>query len=480
MVPTPTLVPTPTPTATVTPSPTPPVTPTVDPALAELDVVSAAIATLMADNGLTVIPNPVTVNEPPCTKGTQDMTRFPDTASAVGTPDKSSDPSGVAYTSGVGTSGDKDGYLLFAHDAKADNRQSTIVSYVRFVRSIWCYAAESDGYVRQYDEAGNETPRPPRPTPTPTPTPPPPPTLTPEEAEGEALERFLETPEGELEAVSAAVADLMSQVDLASIPNPVTAGTLPCPIGTQDMSAFPDATSGVGTNDKLRDPFGRSYTQGVDPLGDKDGYLLIGHDVFADDQQILLQSYVGFTRSAWCYSADGDGTVHQHEPGKLQILGGVDELLAAFSDGDGSARLVLLLSPESVAARERAGWVQRQVLDPNPGIALEVYVVWGSTSGGVDPFAWPIFGLTPDDRVTEYWDDQQLSGRWFAVNFGSNVRQPDRPFDDALAYDAYYLFGPDARWGGEPPDLLSTEVDYSILSRFTLSSALEKLFPGME
>ena len=321
----------------------------------------------------------------------------------------------------------------------------------------------------------DETPRPPRPTPTLTPMP----TLTPEEAEEEALEQFLETPEGELEVVSDAVALLMRGVNLVSIPNPITAGTLPCLIGTQDMTAFPDATSGVGTNDKQTDPFGKPYTQGVDPLGDKDGYVLIGHDAFADDEQTHLQSYVSFTRSAWCYSVDGDGTVYQHEPGKLQILGDMDELRAAFSEGDGAARLVLLLSPESGAARARALWVQRHVLDPNPGIDLRVYVVWYSMSGG-GPFTWPIMVLTPDDRVTEYWDGEQLAGRSFAADLGSNVRNPDSPYNDLVAYDIYYLFGPDTTWGDEPPDLLSTEVDHTIHTRFALRSALEKLFPGME
>ena len=329
--------------------------------------------------------------------------------------------------------------------------------------------------------AGAETPRPPGPTPTPspTPTPTPAPTLTPEEAEEEALERFLETPKGELKVVSDAVAFLMLQSNLTSIPNPVTAGTLPCPIGTQDMTAFPDATSGVATSDKLKDAFGRDFARGVDPLGDKDGYVLIGHDVFADHEQIRLQSYLSFTRSAWCYSVDGDGTVHQHEPGKLQVLGDVDELWAAFSEDDGSARLVLLLSPESGAARARSLWVQWQVLDPNPEIDLKVYVVWHSMSSG-GPYTWPIVGLTPDERITEYWDKDQLAGRSFAADLGSNARDPQSRYNDLVAYDVYYLFGPDARWGEEPPDLLSTEVDHTIHTRFALRSALGKLFPGME
>ncbi len=257
----------------------------------------------MADNGLSVIPNPVTANEPPCTTGTTAMTRFPDTASAAGTVDKPADPGGRVYASGTGDLGDKDGYVLFGHDILADLLPSTLVSYVRFVRSVWCYTVEPDGYVRQYDESGAETPRPPRPTPTPTPTATP--TLTPAAAQKLGRPELLE--------ISAAVALLMLQANLVSIPNPVIANTAPCTVGTQDMAAFPDATSTAGTSDKLVDPFGMPYTDGVDPLGDKDGYVLAGHDIFADGQQIHLQPYVGLRETLWCYTVDSNGTVYQYD-----------------------------------------------------------------------------------------------------------------------------------------------------------------------
>lgn len=159
LVPTPTALPTatPIPTPSPKPSPTPTLAPAVDPSVAELRIVSEAVAALMAENGLSVIPNPVTASEPPCTTGTQAMTRFPDTDSAAGTPDKQADPGGRIYASDQGALGDKDGYVLFGHDLIADFLPSTVVSYVRFVSSAWCYRVESDGYVLQYNEAGVET-----------------------------------------------------------------------------------------------------------------------------------------------------------------------------------------------------------------------------------------------------------------------------------------------------------------------------------
>ena len=140
---------------------------------------------------------------------------------------------------------------------------------------------------------------------------------------------------------------------------------------------------------------------------------------------------------------------------------------------------MLLLSHDSRDARQRATWVQWQVLDPNPDIALKVYVVWDSGSDG-DPWAWPNIGLTPDDRVTEYWDEERLAGQWFATNISSAARGTRPRFFDVFAYDIYYLFGPDARWGEEPPELFSSEVENDLDSRVALRSALEELFPDLK
>ena len=283
------------------------------------------------------------------------------------------------------------------------------------------------------------------------------------------LEQALDTPVGELVAVSQAVAQMMLDNKLSSIPNPVTAGTLPCLTGTRDMGAFPDATSVAGTGDKLIDPFDKPYIHADDdPPGDKDGYLLIGHDFFADGLQDDPQSYIGFTTATWCYSADSEGTVEQHEPGQLELLSDMDQLRAAFSDGDGSARLVLLVSPHLAVARGRAIWVQRQVLDTDPELDLKLYVVWNARPVG-EPLLKPAAGLESDDRIAEFWDTEQLAGRWFASNLGAGVH----------AFDAYYLFGPEARWGVEPPDQLSTAADDDFLTGILLRRALEALFPSL-
>lgn len=152
--PTPTPTPVPTPTPTPTPAPTP--TPTVPADLirglraSELVEISDAVSLLMRHAGLGSIPNPVAADTAPCTTGTRDMSAFPDTASGAGTADKLTDPFGRAYEGG-----DRDGYVLVGHDVVANNQQTDFLqSYVRFTGAIWCYTADPDGRVHQYDEAG--------------------------------------------------------------------------------------------------------------------------------------------------------------------------------------------------------------------------------------------------------------------------------------------------------------------------------------
>ena len=87
----------------------------------------------------------------------------------------------------------------------------------------------------------------------------------------------------EFESVKTGVISMMVDNGLAALPAIVTADTAPCTPGTQDMTAYPDGS--VVEVDKNNDTTGTAYTDGVDPLGDKDGYVLSGHDGVADDDQ---------------------------------------------------------------------------------------------------------------------------------------------------------------------------------------------------
>jgi len=71
-----------------------------------------------------------------------------------------------------------------------------------------------------------------------------------------------------------------------------------------------------------------------------------------------------------------------------------------------------------------------------------------------------------DRRVTHLWDEQRNVGRWFAENFeieGCN---------DDIAWDAFFVFGPDTDWGDKPEPLV--ESGFTIWDkRKNLRDALE-------
>ncbi len=116
----------------------------------------------------------------------------------------------------------------------------------------------------------------------------------------------------EFHDLSTAVTALMTENNLSSIPTPASANTAPCTTGTQDMNAYPDSASVPESAEKTNDPTGTAYTDGVDPLGDKDGYLLFGHDITGNDSQAALVNYINFDNTTFCYTIDANGTVHQY------------------------------------------------------------------------------------------------------------------------------------------------------------------------
>jgi len=74
----------------------------------------------------------------------------------------------------------------------------------------------------------------------------------------------------ELSEVQSAVVGCMQVHGLKTLPHPVT-------VATNDMGAFPDATSVAGSIDKQKTDFGGRYTS-----GDKKGYVLYQDDLQGD------------------------------------------------------------------------------------------------------------------------------------------------------------------------------------------------------
>jgi len=117
-----------------------------------------------------------------------------------------------------------------------------------------------------------------------------------------------EAKDTELSNIQAAVHAMMVDNEIASLP----AGTFVLLVArTNDMGAFP--SSAVVAVDKITDPDGATYVDGVDPLGDKDGYLLYQHDISGGDDQTTLVNYVATQTTTYWYSVDAAGTVTQSD-----------------------------------------------------------------------------------------------------------------------------------------------------------------------
>lgn len=90
--------------------------------------------------------------------------------------------------------------------------------------------------------------------------------------------------------------------------------------------------------------------------------------------------------------------------------------------------------------------MQHQLLAQNPSTKFRVYAVWLPMLGGDAREEWN--GTTmPDPRVIHFWDGETVIGQWFA-------KQVDGY--QGIAWDVYYLYGPDATWESVPSPLVGS------------------------
>jgi hypothetical protein len=82
--------------------------------------------------------------------------------------------------------------------------------------------------------------------------------------------------------------------------------------------------------------------------------------------------------------------------------------------------------------------VQENVFERHPDAELRVYVVWVPRIPTDERFQ--VAELITDDRATLYWDNERRIEQHFAERGGYG----------GAAYDFFYVYGPDARWGDEP------------------------------
>ena len=111
----------------------------------ELSNVQTAVISMMVDNELATLPNPVD------TTRTNAMTAFPDSTSVAASADKLTDPAGYAYE----VTTDKNGYILYGHDitggaAAGPNPNQVDVNYTATNQTAYWYTVTADGTVTQY------------------------------------------------------------------------------------------------------------------------------------------------------------------------------------------------------------------------------------------------------------------------------------------------------------------------------------------
>jgi hypothetical protein len=98
-----------------------------------------------------------------------------------------------------------------------------------------------------------------------------------------------------------------------------------------------------------------------------------------------------------------------------------------------------------------------------------VYAVWYNMVASDARKRWPD-NLIDDARVTHFWDEERVVGRWFA----SKPELGECTLGSDVAWDAYYLFSADARWGDAPKPLITSGCPI-VRTREQLEDAVERL-----
>jgi hypothetical protein len=90
--------------------------------------------------------------------------------------------------------------------------------------------------------------------------------------------------------------------------------------------------------------------------------------------------------------------------------------------------------------------VSSEILARHPKADLRVYALWTDRLLNDSRAQWDGGGLD-DARVLHFWDGPDVAGQYFAR---------DVPAYQGGTWDAYVLFGPDARWDTRPGPLLGS------------------------
>ena len=107
----------------------------------ELSNIQTAVISMMVDNRLFTLPDPV---DGIAYAATDNMSHFPD-RSTIDSGNKFRDPNGNIYSD----QSDKDGFILYQHDITADASTNATVNYVATEQTKGTYIVNSSGTVYQ-------------------------------------------------------------------------------------------------------------------------------------------------------------------------------------------------------------------------------------------------------------------------------------------------------------------------------------------
>jgi hypothetical protein len=170
------------------------------------------------------------------------------------------------------------------------------------------------------------------------------------------------------------------------------------------------------------------------------------------------------------YLSQARSRLARHGP-KAEVveLRSLEQLRRAFNDDTGTPRLVFLFSPTCPVCHSGARWARTEILDRYPSARLKVLAVWFNAVPG-DSRRLLDTRVLSDSRVTYFWDQQKVAGRWFSEHVTNRRR---------ITWDAYFLYGPGARWDQEPGPLVSRSPAGSVIAAASqLQQAVQPFLEG--
>jgi hypothetical protein len=93
--------------------------------------------------------------------------------------------------------------------------------------------------------------------------------------------------------------------------------------------------------------------------------------------------------------------------------------------------------------------VRQEILDQTPDAELRVYAVWMPMLPGDARSEWD-GSIFDDPRAINLWDGAGMLGSWLGRRGG-----PTGASFDSVVWDAFFVFGGDSTWQGEPTGLLA-------------------------